>query len=529
MNEASGLSRRTLLAGVGAAATAAVLPVSTASAAPAAVPSREETYRAVVVGSGFGGSVAALRLAQAGVRTLVLERGRWWNSQPHDNTFPRFFHPDRRVSWLEPTPVMPTSPPAVFQPYTGLVERVRGVGLSVLCGAGVGGGSLHYEGISLQPSEELFTRVMPSSVDYDEMAAVHYPRVAAMLGYSPIPDDVLSHTRYTSSRQFLADAALAGGQPVRVGQPMDWDVVRAELRGELPPWSAHGDVLYGVNNGARHSTDKTYLSQALATGLVTIAPLHVVSDITTGTDRRYVLHCRHIDTDGAVRENVTVETDALFLNAGSANTSRLLVRARGTGALPDLPPDVGHYWGNNGDRLYLRTNPLRPTLPRQGGPSPVAMLDWDAATGPVTLFHTPAPFETETFSAYVVGMGIPEGHGKFVYDPITDNAQLIWPPTADLNVEAALGAATLRMTLTSGGVFAPGNAADPTTFHPLGGAVIGPVCDPHGRVHDNPGLYVTDGALIPGSTACCNPSWTITALAERCLDHITTHDIGTTI
>jgi cholesterol oxidase len=521
MGQAHVMSRRNLLIGIGA--TAATMPGSTTPTRTR----RQEVYRAVVVGSGFGGSVAALRLARAGVRTLVLERGRWWTSHPADETFPRFFHPDRRVSWLEPAPVMPTSPPAVFQPYTGLVERVRGAGIDILCGAGVGGGSLHYEGISLQPSESLFNRVMPASVDYGEMATVYYPRVAAMLHLSPIPDDVLEHTRYTSSRQFLADAALAGGQPVRVPQPMDWDVVRAELRGDLPPWSAHGDVIYGVNNGARYSTDRTYLAEALATGLVTVAPLHVVKDITTGTAHRYVLRCERIDTDGAVLEDVVVETDALFMAAGSANTSRLLVRARGNGALPGLPPDVGRYWGNNGDRLYLRTNPLRPTLPYQGGPSPAAMLDWDASTGPVTLFHTPAPFEIETFSTYVVGMGIPEGHGEFTYESLTDSANLVWPPTADLNVEVALAAATTRLTLTSGGVFAPGNAVDHSTFHPLGGAVIGPVCDPYGRIHDNPGLYVTDGALIPGSTACCNPSWTIAALAERCLDRITGQDVGT--
>ncbi len=529
--------RRKFLAGVGAAA--ATISAAAASAAsgmspaagghPASPRTREEQYRAVVVGSGFGGSVAALRLAQAGVRTLVLERGRWWNSQPNDNTFPQFFHPDRRVSWLEPTPVMPSSPPAVFRPYTGLVERVRGDGMSILCGAGVGGGSLHYAGVSLQPSAELFTRVMPTEVDYEEMAAVYYPRTAAMLHLSPVPDDILNHPRYTSSRKFLADAARAGGDPVRLPQPMDWDVVRAELRGELPPWSAHGDVLYGVNNGARYSTDKTYLAAALATGLVTVAPLHVVKELTTGTSYRYVLRCERIDTDGNVLENVVVNTDNVLLNAGSANTSRLLVRARGTGTLPNLPSDVGRYWGNNGDRLYLRTEPLEFTLPGQGGPSSAGLLDWDASTGPATLFHPPAPFETETFSMYVEGMAIPNGHGEFRHNPLTDSADLVWPPGADLSAEIALDAAVARMSQTGGGVFAPANAVDPHTFHPLGGAVIGPVCDPFGRVHDNPGLYVTDSALIPGSTACCNPSWTITALAERCLDRIVAQDVGTVI
>ncbi|MEV6823377.1 GMC oxidoreductase [Amycolatopsis sp. NPDC051102] len=533
MSTAQRLSRRGFLAGVGATAAAIGLG-GPAGASPSAnrstsVPTRDERYRAVVVGSGFGGGVAALRLAQAGVRTLVLERGRWWNSQLDDNTFPQFFHPDRRVSWLEPTPVMPSSPPAVFKPYTGLVERVRGVGISVLCGAGVGGGSLHYEGISLQPSAELFTRVMPSSVDYGEMTAVHYPRAASMLRLSPIPDDIFNHPRYTASRRFLADAALTGGTPMRVLQPMDWDVVRAELRGDLPPWTAYGECFYGLNNGARHSVDKTYLAAALATGLVTIAPLHVVEEISTGTSTRYVLRCKRIDTDGTTQENVVVHSDTVLLNAGSANTSKLLVRAKGRGALPNLPPDVGRYWGTNGDRLLLRNELPEPTLPHQGGPGSTALLDWDAPTGPATLFHAPAPFDVETFSMYIGAMAIPNGHGAFDYNPLTDSAQLVWPPSSDVDPEVAIDAAVTRMASTSGGVFVPTQLADPITAHPLGGAVIGPVCDPFGRVHDNPGLYVTDGALIPGSTACCNPSWTITALAERCLDRIAAQDVGTLI
>jgi cholesterol oxidase len=493
------------------------------------VATRIERYRAVVVGSGFGGSVAALRLAEAGVRTLVIERGQWWHSRPDGTTFPRFFHPDRRVSWLESRPVMPSSPTAEFPPYTGLIERVRGAGMSILCVAGVGGGSLSYQGVSLQPSAELFTTVMPSGVDYGEMAAVYYPRAAAMLHLSPVPDDILDHHRYTSVRRFLADAALAGTVPVRVPQPMDWDVLRAELRGELPPWSAHGDVLYGVNNGARYSLDKTYLAASLATGKVTITPLHVVKEIATGSGSRYVLRCEHIHTDGAVLENVVIETDSVFLNAGSANTSGLLVRAKGTGALPELPTDVGGYWGTNGNRLALREELPEPTLPHQGGPSPAAALAWDASSGPVTLFAVPAPFETETFSLFVEAMAIPNGHGEFRYDQATDSAQLVWPAASDASTGAATDAVLTRMRDTSGGKVTSLSGTDPHTFHPLGGAVIGPVCDPFGRVHDHAGLYVTDGALIPGSTACCNPSWTITALAERCLDRIVTQDVGTII
>ncbi len=65
---------------------------------------------------------------------------------------------------------------------------------------------------------------------------------------------------------------------------------------------------------------------------------------------------------------------------------------------------------------------------------------------------------------------------------------------------------------------------DPVTWHPLGGATLGTACDMFGRVQGHPGLYVTDGALVPGSTGACNPTWTIAALAERCLDDVLARD-----
>jgi cholesterol oxidase len=66
------------------------------------------------------------------------------------------------------------------------------------------------------------------------------------------------------------------------------------------------------------------------------------------------------------------------------------------------------------------------------------------------------------------------------------------------------------------------------TFHPLGGATIGRVCDAYGRVMGHPGLYVVDSALIPGATPAGNPFWTVAALAERCMDAIVAQDLNAT-
>jgi cholesterol oxidase len=68
-----------------------------------------------------------------------------------------------------------------------------------------------------------------------------------------------------------------------------------------------------------------------------------------------------------------------------------------------------------------------------------------------------------------------------------------------------------------------------STWHSLGGACMGSVCDLNGRVLGHKGLYVLDGALMPGTTAACNPSMTIAAIAEHAMDQIVKNDIGTII
>ncbi|MFD6106912.1 GMC oxidoreductase, partial [Nocardia salmonicida] len=73
------------------------------------------------------------------------------------------------------------------------------------------------------------------------------------------------------------------------------------------------------------------------------------------------------------------------------------------------------------------------------------------------------------------------------------------------------------------------NAIFPSTWHPLGGANMDSVCDLDGRVLGQRGLYVLDGALMPGNTAACNPSMTIAAIAERALDVLVRTDVGVVI
>ena len=532
MGDSNQISRRRMLGGTAAVAGAGVLaacaPVPTSG--PSNPPRRSERRRVVVIGTGFGGSVTALRLAQRGVDVTLIERGRRWASGER-NAFPTMFSPDRRVSWLSDRnsateKLFPTLPGSTWQPYTGLLERIPGDGMDVVCAAAVGGGSLPYHGMSLQPRADIFDRVMPSALDYEQFDATWYPTVRAMLGATPIPDDVLASARYSSSRQFIA-AVRAAGLPAAQGVPMpiDWDVVRAELRGEIPPSITVGDVIYGVNGPGKRSLDTNYLPAAESTGRVELLALHKVDRFHRDGDGRWVVATERIDTDGNTQEFVELTADALFLCAGSPNTTKLMVRASALGDVPDLPDDVGAWWSTNGDLLTSQILST-PTGTYQGGPASIASLDWDNPAGPVSVLYAPIPLEQELNFMQVVGIFIPDGHGRYNYDARSDQARLSFPAGAHgaalaearrrvAKVGAAAGAvATLDMT-----------EIDPSTYHPLGGAVIGKVCDDYGRVLGQRGLYVNDGALIPGSTGCVNPSLTIAALAERNIDHIVRNDV----
>jgi cholesterol oxidase len=381
--------------------------------------------------------------------------------------------------------------------------------------------------MTLQPQGDLFDRVMPDDLDYAEFDERWYPLVRKALRATPIPDDVLASDQYAMSRTFI-EAVKKAGLPEAKGVPMpvDWDVVRREIKGELPPVFSTGDVIYGVNGPGKHSLDTNYLPAAEKTGHVDLLPLHRVDRIRRAAGGAWEVEVDKLDTDGNVLEHLTLTGDALFLCAGSPNTTKLLVRAAATGDIGDLPEDVGNYWSTNGDLLTTQFLD-RPTGALQGGPASIGSLDWDNPAGPVTVLFAPVPFGAETHGMETIGMFIPDGHGRWTYDSTKDTVGLTFPESAH---GAAMAAARERVALVGKAAGATSSldmtATDPSTFHPLGGAVIGKVCDGYGRVLGQQGLYVNDGALIPGSTACANPSLTIAALAERNITQILKQDLG---
>jgi len=526
------ITRRTFLTGAATAGlTVAGISTATASSGIGArvnkVPLTREEHRVIVVGSGFGGGVTALRLAEAGVPVTVLERGIRWPTGPDANTFPRIDAPDKRILWHRSNPEL-FGRKLAFEPYTGLVEAVAGENMTALCAAGVGGGSLLYQGMSLQPSRSVFEANLPNELDWDAMDRVHYPRVARMLRLAVAPDELVASPHYRTSRIFAERVTRAGLPLDKIPMPIDWDYALAELRGEMRPSYTDGSGALGVNNGGKHSVDVTYLAAAESTGLVTVEALHQVTDIERAADGRWIVFVDRIDTTGDVVENKILVTDALVLSAGSLNTTRLLVRASAQGRITDLPDDLGGGWGSNADRIYLWTSLEDSFGAVQGGPVVYGSKNWDDPHAAFTIIQAsiPSVYSVDTRSTVMVGFGVSQGRGRFVYDSGLDDAVLKWPREGDAAIQDGHIDPVVRMIAGPRDVLTDTNTVVPSTWHPLGGACMGTVCDLDGRVLGQRGLYVLDGALMPGNTAACNPSMTIAAVVERALDNIVARDVG---
>lgn len=489
---------------------------------PTVVPVTPEDHRIVIVGSGFGGGVAALRLAEAGMHVTVLEQGVDWGASSRGGSFPRpASNPlDRRMLWFDSHPTV-FGRPVLGGLYPGVLSAFAGDHVMSIAGVGIGGGSLLYQGMSLQPSRELFETHLPHGLDYDEMNEVFYPRVARMLHLATAPDDLINSPNYRVSRVFAKRVRRAGYALEKVPMPIDWAYALGELRGEVPPSITNGDCVFGVNNAGKYSVDKTYLAAARATGRVTVQPLHKVTGIALAPDGRWRVEVDRLDMRGRRAETKILHAAALVLAAGSVNTTRLLVRAKALGHIPDLPDGVGEQWGTNGDRIYVWTSLADSFGGAQGGPVIYCSKDWDVTHQANTLIQASIPplRGIDIHTTMMVGFGVSQSRGRFTYDERADDAKLSFPRNGDAEIWSQIHRRAKRIVGRTG-FLVDTNRFNNTTWHPLGGAAVGSVCDLEGRVQGHKGLYVLDGALIPGTTAACNPSLTIAAVVERALDRI---------
>ncbi|MEV6470364.1 FAD-dependent oxidoreductase [Kitasatospora sp. NPDC051702] len=345
-------------------------------------PPADEYADVVVVGSGFGGSVAAYRLAEAGRSVVVLERGKPYPP----NGFAR-------------------SPAAMARNFWDPSEGMQGLfdvwsfrGLEGVVSSGLGGGSLIYANVLLRKDEKWFVHESPlpgggyenwpiSRADLDP----HYDRVERMLGATryPYPD--------TPKTVALREAADRLGLPVERpplavtftprpgGPPVPGAPVPEPEYGNLhglPRSTCRlcGECDLGCNFGAKNTLDHTYLSAARHHGadLRTRCEVRGFAPLPGGGHEvRYVVHDparegHRTDTDRLPVRRIACER--LVLAAGTFGSSYLLLRNRA--ALPGISPALGTRFSGNGDLLGL-------VLKATGGAAGQGARRLDASTGPV--------------------------------------------------------------------------------------------------------------------------------------------------
>lgn len=530
-------------------------------------------YPVIVVGSGYGGSVAAYNLARAGISTVVLERGRSWTVEDptRDATFatlPSSLEGDGRAAWLSEVCVgsiyQALAPQQSFPcpVTTGVFEtlaetpnahdlspKLRIEGTRVVVGAGVGGGSLVSNGVSITPLKVAWDAAF-SPDELPHMQQVwseltegnYFGRALEILAPAPIPKDILNTPEYESTR-WMRDSAISAGYPEQDGTPatsqhghalppiaVDWNAVRDELSGQRVPSITIGESALGNNSGAKRSLDKpdNYLGLALRTGHVEVKPLHSVTRVTFDPRTKlYTVEVAHTDLDYHPLEQLSLTTRHLILAAGSIGTTKLLVRARDARDLPRLNRHVGTRWSTNGNSAAFGF--MSQGVIHQGGPAGIELVNADDAHNPVVLEtlpqRVPAFFADDPMlapflgSVFTIGLGIPTATGSFRYDAAADEVVLSWPRDAGARVHAQL--ASMLSELGGMPLILEQALSQAVTAHPLGGVPLGLATDLDCQLRGYDGLYAVDGSLIPGAAAATNPSVLVTALAQRCMDRIT--------
>ena len=521
----------------------------------------ELSYDAIVVGSGFGGGIAACRLAEAGKRACVLERGRRFGRAD----FPD--HPEQLPSVIWHPRVNPG----------GMLDVRLMRDIVVITAAGVGGGSLVYANVQLRAPADVFQHARWPAGITSETLEPWYARTEDALEPRTTPA--------TPPLRKVEAFAAAGARAGREAQHLPLAVHFGEERKH--PFS--GVAQEGCRNLARcdigcpvhakNTIDITYLARAESRG-AQVYPLHAAEQIEPPERRGGMWRVGFRDL--GARRSGAVHAPMVVLAAGALGSPRLLLTNRRR--LPKLSPALGTCFSGNGDALGVAfdakadgvrdarndvgpvmTSALNYTADRQliladGGLPPgfhglldvargvnvirgwrrwlvrargaLATAGWtDQALRPrdVRSVGQEAAVRDENRDALIFLMfGRDASDGRMRLTPLLRRFDIQWSNagSAQLFADLARTARELARAAEATPFYAleAGPLGKFMSVHPLGGCPMGDeprtsVVDDAGRVRNYDGLIVLDGSVIPTALGV-NPSKTIAAVAERGIDRV---------
>lgn len=526
-----------------------------------------QAFDYVVVGSGFGGGVSAMRLAEKGYRVLVLERGKRFE----DKDFPRSNWNVRKFLWLP------------FLRCFGIQQISLLNGVMVLRWSGVGGGSIAYANVLEIPDDRLFAApAWRHLADWKSVLMPHYRTAQRMLGVAQNP-------RLLEADAQLKEIATEMGRadtfrPTNVGVffgPEGQDVADPYFGGEGPPrrgCNFCGACMVGCRYNGKNSLMKNYLYFAEKHG-AEILPEAEVADIRPlaapqSDGARYEVVYRR-STSWLFRPARRIRACNVIVSGGVLATLNLLFHCRDTArSLPQLSPHLGDMVRTNNESLtgalsrsrkvdyskgvaitsvfqadeVTHIEPVRypngsslmrmltfPMAATDGGlPVTLLKLLWFALRHPLDflrMWFLPGWAARTTILLVMQTednlMRLRQGRNLFTLF----RRGLVAEHDADRVVPARLPVAdeaTRRLSARQGGFAAVSTGAGllniPLTAHILGGCpfgrdaaegVVGLDC----QVHNYPGLYVVDASTVPANPGI-NPSLTIAAMAEYAMSRI---------
>jgi cholesterol oxidase len=522
-------------------------------------------YDVMVIGSGYGGGVAASRLSRAGQSVCVIEKGKEFLTGSFPSRLPEL----RRELQLNGGKMRSGS-------RTGLFDFRLGADIHVLVGCGLGGGSLINAGVALEPDSRVFADpAWPDEVRADGLLELGFKRAAAMLR----PSRYGRAAELTKYRALAAASAAFGVPPVAAPVVVSFEDIVNPAGVAQPACTLCGDCCSGCNVGAKNTVAMTYLPDAKAHGADIFTELsvsHLAKE--EGGWRVYFAPSDAKDAQASFVDAATV-----VLAAGTLGSTEILLRSRERGL--ELSDRLGEGFSANGDIIAFalggteRVNGVGVGFPSKFVGDAIGAcvagqielpdasdLDRSMILQEGVLPSALAPLLPVFFIAGGRILGAAQSLIKGVYQgPLShlhtffvvshdeaagrislDNgsAQIHWPGVGAEPVYARVDAALTKAAEAVGARYiksplaATNMGTKPATAHPLGGCGMGQdagegvvnhkcqVFDGKGRESTHSGLYVCDGSVIPRSIGV-NPLLTITALAERAMVHLARdHNLG---
>ncbi len=514
----------------------------------------------VVIGSGFGGSVSALRLVEKGYAVCVLERGRRFAA----SDFPRTNWNPKKSLWMPKAKCF------------GILRLSFLSDVFVLSGSGVGGGSLVYANTLYVPPDRFFDApAWRELADWKRVLLPFYRRAQFMLGvtqnrFEGEPDRVLAEI---AGELGQGDSYVTTPVAVHFGTP--GKTVDDPYFGGAGPartgCTLCGGCMVGCRHGAKNTLDRNYLWFAEQLG-AKVVPMRTVVDVKARAGGGYDV--THVES-GAwfAKDRQVLRAKNVVMAAGVLGTVQLLLECKARGSLPRLSTALGRSVRTNSEAI-LGVKARRQRERYDRGIAITSSIHVDDHTHVEVVRYSDGADGLAPLATLLTDGGgrVPRWlryFGNVVRHPI-DFARTLWPfgtarkgvfllvmQTLDNSIALGLRRRWRRLwrkaldTERGDGPASPtyiplGNQVArtfakkidgvatssifevlfdvPTTAHILGGAVIGGspetgVVDTRHQAYGHPGLYVVDGSMIPANLGV-NPSLTITALAEHAMSQI---------